>query len=427
VKKYSEKTSVQEQTLEPISSSSAQYLKAKDLVQVIEHFNQVTLDFKAAYEKLEARVAELNLELEQKNAELSLSLREVNNLKNYLDNILESMSAGVICTDLEGRITLFNRAAEKITGYSTAQVMGVRYLKLMGKENLPKQTPMWAIQKGKNIVNQQKHILSRDGVKIPIKSSICLLRDGEGKISGAVEVFEDQRELRQLEQQVQHARTLAALGEMAGNVAHSIRNPLGAIGGFATLLERDLAIDDPRRRWVQKIIEAIGNLDKIVSNLLFLTRPIEPNFRLVNLKTLVSEVISHFEVQTEENENKVNIQAKFPRSKVELELDPQLFQQMLLHLVRNALQAMSAGGELQIVMRRKPPHRVQLVLQDTGGGIPSQVQKRMYFPFTTTKKGSVGLGLAIVRKIVEIHHGDIRIETGADKGTTICLEFPVTQ
>jgi len=393
------------------------------LIRMIRYFNQASDQFRKAYESLEKRVAELKIELERKNVELSRSLEEVKNLKNYLTNILESMSSGVICVDLEGRITVFNRAAEAITGYQQAELIGRRY-----REVFPEQggtPPDLALRRGRELKNQEKVLTTKDGRKVPIRASVSLLRDERGRLLGAVEVFEDLTELKKLEQEVRQAQTLAALGEMAANAAHQIRNPLGAIGGFAALLERDLDPQDSRRRFVKKIIEGVATLDKIVAGMLFLTRPIQPNCKLVELRNLVQEVVALFKVQAALENPKAVIRTVLPQGQVHVRVDPQLFQEMLLHLLRNALQALEAGGRIRVRVALDGGSRVRIQISDTGKGIHPEIQKRLFHPFATDKSRATGLGLAIVKKIVELHQGEITFKTRENRGTTVTVSIPL--
>ncbi len=406
---------------EIVASESGQ---VHNLIQVFQYFNKATDEFKQAYQRLEERVAELNLELSEKNKRLQASLEEVSRLKNYQSKILAEMSAGVVGTDARGRVAIFNRAAEKLTGISAKDAVGKPYRQVFGETVPVEQTPHFVLQTRRNLPTSEKQILSKDGRQIPAKFSISLIKDEDGHVLGTVELLEDLTEIKQLQKEIQHARTAAALGEMAANVTHEIRNPLGAIGGFAALLERDIPPDDPRQRLVKKIIEGVGNLDKIIGNLLFLSRDVQPQLRKVPIKWVVNDVLGFLSADFRELEGKVQIQKKYPRQKIEASVDPQLFQQMLLHLLKNSVQAMPDGGTITIQLQKTHHKTFRLVLSDTGEGLPESMKEKLYFPFSSTKHKGAGLGLAIVRKIVELHRGSITFHSSPRKGTTVILEFP---
>ena len=395
-----------------------------NLIQVFRYFNKATDEFKQAYQRLEERVAELNLELNEKNRRLQASLEEVNRLKNYQSKILADMSAGVVCTDEKGHISIFNRAAEKLTGIPESEALGKAYKEVFGNEMPLEQTPYFVLKNKRNIPTSEKQLFSKDGRTIPTKFSISLIKGEGGRFLGTVELLEDLTEIKQLQREIQHARTIAALGEMAANVTHEIRNPLGAIGGFAALLERDIPPDDPRQRLVKKIIEGVGNLDKIIGNLLFLSREVQPQLRRVPIKWVVNDVLGFLSADFREIGGKIKIEKKYPRQKIDAPIDPQLFQQMLLHLLKNSVQAMPDGGTLTIQLQKSRHKTFRLMVSDTGPGLPEAIKEKLYFPFSSTKQKGAGLGLAIVRKIVDLHAGSITFHSAPRKGTTVILEFP---
>ncbi len=403
---------------------SADTAQINNLIQVFEYFNKATDEFKGAYRKLEKQVAELDLELEKKNKDLLASLEEVNHLKNYQSSILEEMNAGVICTDAGGKITIFNRSAEEITGIKSSDAIGNSYRKIFNRVPANK-TPAIVLKSKKNIHNSEKEIPNRTGDRIPIKFSISLVTGDMGEILGAVEVFEDLTEIRRLQKGIQLARTMSALGEMAANVAHEIRNPLGAIGGFAALLERDIAPDDPRQRLVKKIIEGVGRLDKIIGNLLFVSRDVQAQYRRVPVKWVIKDVLEFLVSEIKQTESAIKIETRFPRQRLDAELDPQLFQQMLIHLFKNAIQAMPDGGTISLQLQKTRRQSFRIIVSDSGEGMPEEMKEKLYFPFASTKPKGAGLGLAIVRKIVDLHNGSIHFQSSSRQGTTVTLEFPV--
>ncbi|HHM23893.1 MAG TPA: PAS domain S-box protein [Bacteroidetes bacterium] len=345
-------------------------------------------------------------------------------MRSYLNNILTSMDAGVICCDVEGRITVFNRAAEKLTGYSAKDVIGSKYDEIFAGTMPSRFSPVELLRKRQKVAHHEKHILRADGSLLPVKFSVNLLQDDSGEPIGVVEVFEDLSEIRRWERELQHARTLMALGEMAGQVAHEIRNPLGAIAGFAALLDRDTPEGDPRKRLVRKIIEGVGNMDRIIGNLVFLARPVKPNLKPVNLKWLLNDVVDHILFEFRDSGKVLRFKKKFPRQNVQLMADPHLIQQMFLHLLRNAAEAVTDDGEIEIQLQRKVAGGVRISIRDHGKGMPVDVQDRLFQPFATSKHRGTGLGLPIVRKIVELHQGTIDIKSRLGWGTRVTLEFP---
>lgn len=395
--------------------------KIQSLVQVFEYFNASTEKLCRAYEELQRRVAELNVELAEKNRQLSTRLDEIHNLQHYLDRVIENVTSGMIGVDAAGRITVFNRAAQEITGFSRDQVYQVSYEEIFPASG--RRTALDALHNGFTVTGQEGSLRARDGSLLPVRYTTAPLRGSEGQLLGALEVFEDLRVIKALEREVQEARTLAALGEMAANVAHEIRNPLGGIGGFAALLERDLGPTDPRQRFVKKIIEGVASLDRIVGDLMLYTRPLHANFRRLELAELVNEILSFFRIKVERDGMDVSITFSAPEEPLYAEVDPDLFQEMLLHLAMNAAQAMPEGGHLQVRLYSEGD-RIWLTVEDTGEGMSSEAVERLFRPFHSTKTRGTGLGMAIVRKIAEAHQGTVSVESREGMGTAIRLSFP---
>jgi PAS domain S-box-containing protein len=396
------------------------------LQHAVEFFTSATDNFQEAYRQLERQVARLNSELEEKNSELQTSLKEAKSLKEYLSNILSSMDAGVICTDMSGRITVFNRAAEDLTGYSRGEVLDKTYREVFGYSGEEKDDPENIIKDHEKTVHQEKDIIRRDGKTVPIKFSMTLLQSDSEEPLGVVEVFEDLSAIRKLEREIHQVGTLTALGEMAGDVAHEIRNTLGAIAGFGALLERDLGTNDPRQRLVRKIIVAVGKMDRIIGNLVFLARPVIPNMREVDIRLLLNDVIDQLDFQAKDDDIKVDFVKNFPARSLHIMADPQLVQQLFLHLLRNSVESIDHdSGRVQIQIRRPSKGSLGITITDNGRGIPKSLQERLYRPLASGGTQRAGLGLSIVRKIVDLHNGKIDINSRLGRGTKVVLEFPV--
>lgn len=388
-------------------------------------FKETTRKYREAYEQLEAQFESLNVRLEKTNLELRRSLEEKDRVSNYLNNILESLTGGVLVIDARGQITLFNQAAEKITGRKEDEVLGQPYQKILGTVCNTAASVLHTLETGEALSNQQKELVHPDGRSIPVGFSTSLVHDEAGNILGAVEVFTDMTKVKQLEAEVQRAHTLAALGEMAATVAHEIRNPLGGIATFASLLARDLDTEDPRRRLVTKITEGVGRLNRIVTSLLTYTRPLRLNAHEVNVIELVEETAAFFEIELERHHGDVVLHRDYGTRQLLCRIDPQQFQQVMLNLLQNAVQAMPDGGTITVaVSGASGDNGAVLSICDTGVGMQPDVQEKLFTPFFTTKEDGTGLGLVTSRKIVEAHNGSIDVESTAGQGTCFSVSIP---
>jgi PAS domain S-box-containing protein len=388
-------------------------------------FNKITQKLHSAYKNLEEKFEDLNLELEKTNRELRQSLAEKERISNYLNNILESLTSGVVAINLKGEITLFNRAAEEILGYKTDEVLGRQYGEVMGNGIEEKMTLPFTLKSRKSHINEEKEVLSKGGKKIPLGFSTSLLTDSENNILGSVEVFFDLSKLKELEKEITRVRTLAALGEMAATVAHEVKNPLGGIRGFADLLDRDLEKSDPRKKSVEKIMEGVETLDRIVVSLLNYTKAIRLDFHQVELLNFIDNVIKFFEMDLKREKKRIHIVREYPKKALLCRIDPEQFRQVILNLLHNATQAMPQGGKIVVRISEDDTERKTIVLRisDTGMGMSKATLDKLFTPFFTTKEHGTGLGLSTVKKIVEAHGGDIRVESEIGKGAIVIIRL----
>jgi len=401
-------------------------------------FNKITQKLHSAYKNLEERFEDLNLKLEKTNRELRQSLAEKEKISNYLNNILESLTSGVVAINLKGEITLFNRAAEEILGFKTDEVLGRKYEEIMGKGVEEKMTLPFTLKSRRSHVNEEKEVLTKRGKKTPLGFSTSLLTDGDNNVLGAVEVFFDLSKLKKLEEEITRVRTLAALGEMAATVAHEVKNPLGGIRGFADLLDQDLEEGDPRKKSVEKIMEGIETLDKIVLGLLNYTKPIKLDLHQVEFISFMDEVIKFFEIDLEREKKKIDIIREYPKKALLCRIDTEQFRQVILNLLHNAIQAMSHGGRIVVGVNEEEKgtgvpqnslgihpegKRIVLKISDNGTGMSKATLNKLFTPFFTTKEHGTGLGLSTVKKIVEAHRGDVRVESKMGKGTIVTVRL----
>jgi len=244
------------------------------------------------------------------------------------------------------------------------------------------------------------------------------------------EVTRLEGELREARRQLARTQQLAALGEMAAGIAHEIRNPLGSIRLYASILREDLA-DRPRDRGVaQKIESAVTGLDAVVKDVLVFSRPIEPRTEPAGASSLIeraldacADVIAGVEVRTD-----------VPRG-AEIACDAGLMHQALVNVVRNACEAMSGEGvaepalDIRVTQRRaldaegRRRTMASLSVSDRGPGVEPEVLERAFNPFFTTRHTGTGLGLAIVHRIVDAHHGRVVMRNNAPEARGLTVEF----
>ena len=374
----------------------------KALTEAFALFTNSTQKLEEAYQLLQARATELGQELAAKNHELALT-------NDYLNYILEGMSDGVITIDTCGLITKFNLAASQVLGYDAAEVVGSSFRALFERDFSLSMTAA------------STRLRARSGRHVSVIERDAPIADREGCHIGTVKVFQDLTEIEALREQVRQRERLAAIGEMAATVAHEIRNPLGGIRGFASLLARDLPETDPRSRLVEKILAGVKLLDRVVGELLEYTRPVELRLRPVSCHELTDAVLTFLDVG---GKSIVVTQSIAPEFKVLA--DPDKMRQVLLNILLNAAQSIEQEGMIGVVAEADADY-VTLTVTDSGNGIREEDLERVFSPFFTTKERGTGLGLAVAAKIVEGHAGTLKAESKLGVGSAFHIRLPRTE
>ncbi len=400
----------------------------QQLQQAFKDFEIRSEKLSKAYESMQEDFRKINLELDRKNRELEESLVKQEEVQTYLNSILESMNNGVISVDILGRVTQFNRAASEITGYRPASVIGKSFDDVFGEAVFSERNVMSVLNSGRGFKRDEKVIWHKKGNPVTVSFQSAILKDQKGRRLGAVEIFSDITRIKALEEEMQQNKTMAALGAMAATVAHEIRNPLGAMGVWAGLLDRDLDKDDSRRKTVGRIIDALSRLNRIVSNLLLYSRPIKAQFRKVSLQDILSETVNYIDLEVARLGKQIKIQREWDEtSTLFIHADPEKIQQILMNLCLNAVQAMPDGGTLSVSCDEQKKNNEGFVffsVRDTGVGIEPERLENIFDPFHTTKENGTGLGLAIVKRFIDHHSGHIQVKSQVAKGTTIQVFLP---
>jgi signal transduction histidine kinase len=270
------------------------------------------------------------------------------------------------------------------------------------------------------------NLMSKSGSSIPVDWSFSPIRDDSGKVSGVVAVGRDLSERRALEQHLYQSEKLAALGVMAGGIAHELRNPLSVSFSAAQFLLEPP--DDPvfQQECVHKIIEGIERSSLIIENLLRFARPSSNNqTESLNLVNLVRETISMLTPQAKLQ--KINIFEEYAVTFVPISGNANLLQQVIMNLILNAYQAMLGGGDVSVSVRTEAG-KALVSVRDTGCGILPAHLGRIFDPFFTTRPvgQGTGLGLSICHTIVKQHGGTIVVESGVNgSGSTFVVRLPL--
>jgi PAS domain S-box-containing protein len=329
-----------------------------------------------------------------------------------------------VAVDLEGRVQLYNRAAETMFGRTPEDVLGQPYPAV-----LPAQQPsaVSALRGPRALQDGEKLLPRPTGSPLPVASSTSLLILQDGSVSGAVEILTDLSRLRLLEGEIARVRVLAALGEMAATVAHEIRNPLGGIAGFAGLLAREFEPGDERRRLADHIVKGCDSLNRIVTNLLRYAQPLRLEKRSCDLRLELEEEIALVESTFQREGREVRIERRLADDLGPSHVDPVQMRMAVHNLLLNAAEATHHGRvECGLCAQEGVggQERLRIWVADDGPGVPAPHLDKIFNPFFTTKDKGTGLGLATVRKVIEAHGGQVQCVHPPEGGARFDLHIP---
>ena len=240
---------------------------------------------------------------------------------------------------------------------------------------------------------------------------------------------ETNRQLRRAEADARRSERLAALGQLSAGLAHEIRNPLGVIKGSAEMLNQKVEASNPLARELAGYIGTeVNRLNSLVTRFLDFARPSHLELRGTQLSELVDRVLES--VHNQLPESHVEVERRYAPGTPDVQVDPQLCEQIFINLVTNAYQAMEQRGRLTISIAPESQNGrdgVGIVVEDSGPGVPVESREQIFNPFFTSKKDGVGLGLSIVAKIVDDHRGSIRLESPSGQGARFHVFLPVSQ
>ncbi len=417
-------------TVPPEKSMPGGPAEAHLLLEAFQTFTKASGSLESAFQQLQARAQRLSEELEARNRELKKSLREKAEAQKYLKTILERLPCGVLVLDSRGNVTLCNPVAGDILGKPGVGT----------SRRLTRGRPLRNRSLRDHLAAPVAKVPGKE-TEVPIDSghgtSICALSgtpltNASGKVCGTLHIIRDITEIKALEEQSKRSERLSAMGEMAVELAHEIRNPLGGIELFASLLERELPPGSDTGRWAENILIGSRSLNNIVSNMLHFANPLAPTFGLVDLHQVIREIIGFMEPIMSQRE--VRVLERLDACDPNITGDRELLKQMILNLVHNAMQAMPSRGSLTISSRDLPAtpgvassEGLEFSIQDTGLGIPAENIDRIFDPFFTTNRNGTGLGLSVVHQIVDRHSGVIAVTSEINKGTAFTVGFPRTR
>ena len=388
------------------------------LMKAFELFNKETHKLEKAYNKLKNNFHLTNIELQKTNQELRSKIIELDVSTNYLNSILGNISQGIIFIDKSGMITTYNIAAEKIFNIQNKDILFHSYW-----ENFADDSFGFSMRQVLEDENAPEATIVPFGIK-ELEINTTFVNKGSVFNHGAIILIKDITVMRKLQILANRNNRMKEIGEMAASVAHEIRNPLGGIEGFASLLYRDLSNSTEQQQMAHSIIQGVRALNRLVSNVLNYARPLQLKLKRTNMQDVIADVVTLVKADPVLLKT-ILIQERISTTELIATIDLELIKAALLNLIRNSIQAMSEG-KITISLSRDDNNAI-IEVSDTGKGIPEDNLENIFSPFFTTKATGTGIGLAEVHKIVKAHGGIIDVKTKLGKGTTFVLSIPLNK
>jgi PAS domain S-box-containing protein len=374
---------------------------------------------------------EIEEKIAQKEEVIQHLIRELEDVKNFTESIIQSIGSGIIITEMNDTITYINRAGERILGYSKEELMGRPFSIFSLKE---KQSMIPSFLNNPDDLDTRKEgwMRKKDHTESPVGFTINNHLSIRGERIGKIVVFRDLTNVYKIQEEILRMDRLVSLGKLASGIAHELRNPLAGIKTTAQALGEEMSGDDSRREYLHRITKEIDRLNDLLKTFFSFAKPQNLNLVHCHIKDIINEIIP-FLIKEIADKGIRFIETYHPQLP-KIKVDKTQMHQVFLNLFLNAIQSMPNGGELKIEagpmmsnsLEGFKQNFIKVVISDTGKGIPPHIVHRIFDPFFTTKSKGIGLGLSITYQIIKKHGGTIKVESRWEKGTSFVINLPET-
>lgn len=395
----------------------------------VERFERSTDQAQRAFDALSQRVCELKRELDETNRKLREKVSELDSVNRHHRSLLDHLAEGVVGLDSDGIIRFYNPAAERMTGRCGAEWIGQPATHWLPHSNDLQRILREALQ-GRTQSPRISFCIDRCNMKpLPVAASASAVRNRSQQVIGVLLVLYDRSEVSDLRQEVRRNDGLAEIGRMASVVAHEIRNPLGGIEGFASLMMDDLR-GQPAQKHAELILSGVQDLNRIVTSLLEYGKSEALETSEFDLNHLLADLVTLVRADKSRHHEQLKVLYRNDAPELRVHSDPVALRQVILNLVRNGVEAVtsSKSPEVRVRVERasiRGRDAVAVNINDNGPGVPPEVRATLFQPFITTKSKGTGLGLSTVRKLVNGLGGDVRLLENGSTGATFRVTLPL--
>ena len=380
------------------------------------------MDQKISTHDIEERMA-------QKEETILHLTRELEDVKNFTESIIQSIGSGIIITEMNDTITYINRAGERILGYSKGDLTGKPF-SIFGLREKQSMIPSFLNNPDDLDTRKEGWMRKNDHTEFPVGFTINNHLSNRGEKIGKIVVFRDLTNVYKIQEEILRMDRLVSLGKLASGIAHELRNPLAGIKTTAQALGEEMSGEDSRREYLHRITKEIDRLNDLLKTFFSFAKPQNLNLVHCHIKEIINEIIPFLIKEIADKGIRFNETYHPKLSKIKV--DKTQMHQVFLNLFLNAIQAMPNGGELKIeaspMVSTSPEglkqNFIKVVISDTGRGIPPHIVHKIFDPFFTTKPKGIGLGLSITYQIIKKHVGTIKVESQWERGTSFVINLP---
>lgn len=410
-----------------IAAAFVSNLALQPLEQISSRLDALQVEAGSAGELEAGQSTDAVVQVSHKIERLGRRMRNVEEvfsaLKENLDQILSNLQDGIMLFTRDSRAVLVSRSVERFLDVSRDELLGAEVHDIFDRNTLLGRTVRQAFDAGMSIV--QEEITTEAGRRLEL--SLDFIHDdrdehiSDGRSLGALLTLHDVESVSEIESELELSRRMAAIGRLTSGVGHEVKNPINAIVVHLELLRSKVGAEAPAARHLEIIQSEIQRLDRVVQTLVDFSRPVELKLMDHDMRAIVSSVLMLASAGLESYN--VTVASELPDHPVTVKVDADLLKQALLNVVLNGAQAMADGGELSVRLIEDGRSAI-IKVQDRGEGIPDEIRPKIFDLYFTTKRDGSGIGLAMTYRILQLHHGQLDVESKVGEGSTFTLSVP---
>ncbi|HEX3047711.1 MAG TPA: ATP-binding protein [Bacillota bacterium] len=340
------------------------------------------------------------------------------------ENIISTMPDSLILMNMDFKLLEANQSLFTLLGYEKKELIGKPIDILFEPNDTFREKIREELWRRGVIHHLEINYRTKTGANIPIFFTGSLIKDEQGDMVGIVGIGSDCRGIKQLQAQLFQTEKMAAIGQLAGGLAHEINNPVGVILGFAQSISKRITEDHPLHLPLTSIEREAIRCKKLVGDLLMFSRSGTSRAEVIDINQTIDVTLSLIEIQSKLKG--IEVSRTYDSSLPQFIANKSQIQQVILNLCNNAIDAMPEGGKITIITKRDE-NQIEISINDTGQGITEEIKKHIFEPFFTTKEAGkgTGLGLSLCHEIIRKHNGVIEVESEQAQGATFRVKLPI--